>query len=82
MKPNQPPSLPSNLITNPFPLGPVHFTHNNHSYFYSDRLPEYNKKKYDWLEARNECREYCMDLVSIETPSEDDMIRQFIIEGQ
>jgi hypothetical protein len=61
---------------------PVHFTHGNHSYFYSDRLPEYNKKKFDWLEGRNECREYCMDLVSIETPSEDDMVREFIKKGE
>ena len=36
----------------------------------------------DWLEGRNICREYCMDLVSIETPSEMDMLTEFIKKGE
>ncbi len=32
----------------------------------------------DWLEGRNICREYCMDLVSLETPTEDMLIRRLI----
>ena len=38
--------------------------------------------KVDWLEARNICREYCMDLVSIETPSENDLIEELIKGGK
>jgi hypothetical protein len=30
------------------------------------------------LEGRNICREYCMDLVSLETPTEDMLIRRLI----
>lgn len=28
----------------------------------------------DWLEARNACREYCMDTVSIESEEENNII--------
>ena len=38
--------------------------------------------KVDWLEARNICREYCMDLTSIETPSENDLINDLITGGK
>lgn len=38
--------------------------------------------KVDWLKARNHCREYCMDLVSIESPSENDMVEEFIQNGK
>ena len=38
--------------------------------------------KVDWLEARNICREYCMDLVSIETPSENDLLEELIKGGK
>lgn len=62
--------------------GPVHFTHDGHSYFYSGNVTEYEEVKVDWLEARNVCREYCMDLVSIETPNEDKMISDFIRKGE
>lgn len=31
-----------------------------------------------WLDARNLCREQCMDLVSIETPGENQMIKDLI----
>lgn len=29
----------------------------------------------DWLEARNICREYCMDTVSLETEDENNLIK-------
>jgi len=57
---------------------PVHFSLNNHSYFYSGNESQYQDSKVNWLDARNICREYCMDLVSIETPSEDKVISDYI----
>ena len=57
--------------------GPVHFKHDGQNYFYSGNITEHADKKYNWLEARNICREYCMDLVSLESPSEDQMIAEF-----
>ncbi len=38
----------------------------------------YHPFQVDWLKARNQCREYCMDLVSIESPTENDKIENFI----
>jgi hypothetical protein len=64
-----------------FVAGPIHFTLNNQSYFYSGNETEYADSKVNWLDARNICREYCMDLVSIETPSEDNMISEYIKKG-
>jgi len=60
---------------------PVHFSLNNHSYFYSGNNSEFEDSKVNWLDARNICREYCMDLVSIETPSEDKVISDYIKKG-
>ncbi len=57
----------------------MHFTHDGHAYFYSGHEEAHKDDKVDWLEARNYCREYCMDLVSVETPSENDMVEQFIL---
>jgi len=34
--------------------------------------------KGDWLEGRNFCREYCMDLVSLETQQENDFFADFL----
>jgi len=57
---------------------PITFTFNGHGYFYSGDVEAHSEDKVDWLEARNICREYCMDLVSIETPSENDLIEELI----
>jgi len=59
---------------------PFNFTLNGHGYFYSGWVEEHKSDKVDWLEARNTCREYCMDLASLETPTEDEMIRDFLIK--
>ena len=69
------------ILSNISLIGPVHFSLNNHSYFYSGNESEYQDSKVNWLDARNICREYCMDLVSIETPSEDKVISDYIKEG-
>ena len=55
---------------------------NNHSYFYSGNVSEHKDLKVNWLDARNLCREYCMDLVSIETPSEDKRVSEYIKKGE
>jgi len=57
-----------------------HFSLDGHGYFYSRFHPDHEKDKVDWLEARNTCREYCMDLVSLETPTEDEMIKDFLVK--
>ena len=63
-------------------IGPFNFTLNGHGYFYSGWVEEHKSDKVDWLEARNTCREYCMDLVSLETPTEDEMIKEFLTKGR
>ena len=62
--------------------GPITFTYNDHGYFYSGDVEAHAEDKVDWLEARNICREYCMDLVSIETPSENDLLEELIKGGK
>lgn len=62
--------------------GPITFTYDGHGYFYSGDVEAHAEDKVDWLEARNICREYCMDLVSIETPSENDLIEELIKGGK
>ncbi|CAG0893583.1 unnamed protein product [Cyprideis torosa] len=48
------------------------------NYFYSWRHPRTRDEKVDWLDARNICRRHCMDLVSLETPQENNLIRNVI----
>jgi len=59
---------------------PQHFSLKGHGYFYSDDEPSFSGMKVDWLEGRNLCREFCMDLVSIETPKENDLIKEVLIK--
>lgn len=53
---------------------PKHFEIDGHGYFYSGDEKTHEEDKLNWLECRNKCREYCMDLISIETPEENDMV--------
>ena len=62
--------------------GPINFTIDGHGYFYSGWVDEHEKDKVDWLKARNNCREYCMDLVSLELPDEDKAIKELIRMGK
>lgn len=62
-------------------LGPKKFNYKGHNYFYSGTIPELATKRVDWLEARNICREYCMDAVSIETQEENNLIFKLIQEN-
>lgn len=58
--------------------GPKQWRLGNQNYFFSGNVSQFAGKKYDWLDARNECREYCMDLVSMESQQENDMVLRFI----
>merc|ERR1711981_1457884 len=57
---------------------PKRFKYQGHNYFYSGDVAPYKKIKYDWLDGRNFCREYCMDLVSLETQQENDYIQNWL----
>jgi len=67
--------LKLSIFTHP---GPKKFTFNGHNYFYSGQIPEYQNQRVDWLAARNICREYCMDAVSMETQEENDLIIKLV----
>ena len=47
-----------------------HEKYGNHHYFLSWREPWNKFEDWDWFNARNFCRERCMDLVSFEDPEE------------
>merc|ERR1711935_950310 len=57
---------------------PSHFSLKGHGYFYSDDEAEFSGVKVDWLGGRNICRRFCMDLVSLETPKENDLIKDLM----
>jgi len=57
---------------------PKHFEHGGHHYWFSGDEDNFTDHKVDWLDGRNICREYCMDLVSLETPTENELIEDFL----
>ena len=61
--------------------GPKHFEHGGHSYWFSGDEENFTDHKVDWLDGRNICREYCMDLVSLETPTENELIEEFLVKN-
>jgi len=48
----------------------------NHGYYFSWLDPSAGSLTYDWLDYRSWCRLRCMDAVSIETPEENEFIKQ------
>lgn len=52
-----------------------------HSYFFSWEHAPTRSLEVDWLDARNICRRHCMDAVSMETPQENEFIKQRIARG-
>jgi hypothetical protein len=52
-----------------------------HSYFFSWEHQPTKSLEVDWLDARNICRRHCMDAVSLETPQENEFIKQRIARG-
>lgn len=61
-----------------FLAGPKEFNFGGRNYFFSGHVPQHSSQRVDWLDARNICREYCMDLVSIETQEENNMVFKLI----
>lgn len=58
--------------------GPKEFNFRGHNYFFSGHVPQHSSQRVDWLDARNICREYCMDLVSMETQEENNLVFKLI----
>merc|ERR1712071_742765 len=57
---------------------PEQWEFGGHFYFLSQDVDQYKGKKFDWLDARNLCRKYCMDSVSIETELENEMVKSVV----
>ena len=72
--------------------GPKHWKFGNNWYFFTADEPEFQEldqktgetvgKKYDWLDARNVCRKFCMDSVSLESEQEWNMIKNNITTSE
>lgn len=62
--------------------GPKQFSYKGNNYFFSGHVRELAGRKVDWLDGRNICREYCMDLVSLETQEENNMIFRLIQQSE
>ncbi|KAK4879998.1 hypothetical protein RN001_008144 [Aquatica leii] len=73
---------PGRFLTLPVPEKcanrPKEFAFRGSNYFFSGHVPGLSSRRVDWLDGRNICREYCMDLVSIETQEENNMIFRLI----
>lgn len=52
-----------------------------HSYFFSWEHQPTKGLEVDWLDSRNICRRHCMDAVSLETPQENEFVKQRIARG-
>lgn len=63
-------------------VGPKEFFYRGHNYFFSGHVPALANRKVDWLDGRNICREYCMDLVSMETQEENNLIFKLIQQSE
>jgi len=57
---------------------PKEFNYRGKNMFLSSHVPALAGKKVDWLDARNLCREYCMDLVALETQEKNNLIFRLI----
>lgn len=59
-------------------LGPKQFQFRRKNYFLSSHVPALADEKFDWWESRNACREYCMELVSLESEEKNNFIYSLI----
>lgn len=48
------------------------------NFFYSGHDPELKDTRLDWLDARNSCRDRCMEPLSFETQEKFDFYKKFI----
>ncbi|KAJ9583435.1 hypothetical protein L9F63_022221 [Diploptera punctata] len=54
----------------------IHERFKGKGYFFSWKDPHTANLEVDWLDGRNYCRQRCMDLVSLETNSENEFIKK------
>lgn len=59
---------------------PREFTIDGQNYFFSDHQSEIEGKEVSWLEARNICRKYCMETISIVSQEEFDLVKATLEE--
>lgn len=59
---------------------PKEFDLNGQNFFYSGNRPEMKGRTVTWIEARNYCRQFCMDTISIESQNEFDMVKKLLEE--
>lgn len=59
---------------------PRGFTVNKRNYFFSNNHPDTKGREVSWMEARNICRKYCMDTISIESQDEFDKVKEILEE--
>lgn len=57
---------------------PREFSINGRNYFFSGHQKATRGKEVGWLEARNICRKYCMDTISIESQEEFEMVKSMV----
>ena len=57
---------------------PREFSINGRNYFYSGHYKATRGKEVGWLEARNICRKYCMDTMSIDSQQEFQMVENML----
>jgi hypothetical protein len=55
---------------------PKEFSISGKNYFFSGNLNELRGKEVSWQQAREYCRNYCMDTISIETQKEFEMVKK------
>lgn len=55
---------------------PREFSIGDRNYFYSGNNAATKTKEVSWVEARNLCREYCMDSISVVTQEEFDLVKK------
>jgi len=62
--------------------GPKEFVHGGKNYFFTGHILELKDKKFDWLDGRNLCREFCMDLVTLDTQEKNNLIFRLIQKSE
>jgi hypothetical protein len=60
----------------------IHSKLGSSSYFFSWLEPETKNLTLNWLDARNYCRDRCMDLISLELTQEILMLKKYIQFGK
>lgn len=56
-------------------------TYEGVNFFYSGHVPELADLKVDWLDARNTCRERCMETVTFDVEKKFDFFKKYIMSN-